>query len=283
MATEPILGTVTTPYEIPADALPDYDKIVTEDDTPVDNIYSEKQQRLLTETLYTSWQGPGEDRPFLAASNVGVFYRLLVPAIVPDAFLSADVQLPEDPWPKQNRSYFIWQYGKPPDVVVEVVSNKEGEELGRKVRIYARIGVPFYVVWDPEQLLGTERLHIFALNAGAYARQASGWFPNINIGLKVWSGTYEEWPNDWLRWYTASGDVLATGAEAKQLAEEYATQVEQHATQAEQHAKQAEQRADQADQRATQAEQELVKVRLRAEKLADMLRSQGLEPPGNGQ
>ena len=92
----------------------------------------------------------------------------------------------------------------------------------------------------------------------------------------MWSGAFEEWPNDWLRWYTASGDVLATGAEAKQLAEEYATQAEQHA-------KQAEQRADQADQRATHAEQELVKARLRAEKLADMLRSQGLEPPGNGQ
>lgn len=32
--------------------------IVTEDDTPVDNIHSEKHQRILSEPLYSSWARP---------------------------------------------------------------------------------------------------------------------------------------------------------------------------------------------------------------------------------
>ena len=51
--------------------MPDIQHLVTEDDTPVDNMPSEKQQRLLTEPLYSSWAGPGAGRPFLAAANVG--------------------------------------------------------------------------------------------------------------------------------------------------------------------------------------------------------------------
>jgi hypothetical protein len=46
----------------PADIAPNIDHIVTEDDAPVDNIFSEKQQRLLTESLYSSWPGPGAER-----------------------------------------------------------------------------------------------------------------------------------------------------------------------------------------------------------------------------
>ena len=40
----------------------DIESLVTEDDTPVDNMPSEKQQRLLTEPLYSSWAGPGAGR-----------------------------------------------------------------------------------------------------------------------------------------------------------------------------------------------------------------------------
>lgn len=63
---------------------PDIAHLITEDDEPVDNLPSEKQQRLLTESLYSSWSGPGAGRTFLACANVGVFYQAKDPAIVPD-------------------------------------------------------------------------------------------------------------------------------------------------------------------------------------------------------
>ena len=108
----------------------DVETLVTEDDTPVDNMPSEKQQRLLTEPLYSSWSGPGSGRMFLAAANVGVFAEPRNPAIVPDMFLSLDVQVHENWWEKAHRSYFVWEFGKAPDLVVEIVSNQKGTRWG---------------------------------------------------------------------------------------------------------------------------------------------------------
>ena len=107
---------------------PDVQDLITEDDSPVDNLFSEKEQRLLTEPLYSSWVGPGEGRPFLASSNVGIFSMVRTPPIVPDMFLSLDVEMPENWWDKSRRSYFIWEFGKPPELVIEIVSNWEGGE-----------------------------------------------------------------------------------------------------------------------------------------------------------
>ena len=70
------------PVSVIAEA-PDVETIVTEDDAPVDNLPSEKQQRLLTEALYSSWAGPGEGRPFLVAANVGIFHMVRRPPLVP--------------------------------------------------------------------------------------------------------------------------------------------------------------------------------------------------------
>jgi len=41
---------------LPVELRPNVDHLVTEDDTPVDNVFSEKQQRLLTEPLYASYR-----------------------------------------------------------------------------------------------------------------------------------------------------------------------------------------------------------------------------------
>src|SRR5713101_1725541 len=51
------------------DLVPNLDELITEDDVPVDSIFAEKQQRLLTEPLYSSWPGPGVGRCFLALAN----------------------------------------------------------------------------------------------------------------------------------------------------------------------------------------------------------------------
>lgn len=96
---------------------PDLSQVVTEDNTPVHNLFSAKQQRLLVESLYTSWQ---PQRPFVADANVGIFSAVSQPAIVPDMFVSLDVEIAEDWFAKKHRSYFIWEFGKAPEVVVEL-------------------------------------------------------------------------------------------------------------------------------------------------------------------
>ena len=56
MSITPVLDLIDDELIIPA---PDVSHLVTEDDTPVDNLFSERQMALLRETLYTSWAGPG--------------------------------------------------------------------------------------------------------------------------------------------------------------------------------------------------------------------------------
>lgn len=198
-------------------ALPDYqtviESLITEDDEPVDDIPSARQQRLLTETLYSSWNGPGAGRTFLAEANIGVFYLMKNPAIVPDALLSLDVEVHPDFRAKEHRSYFLWEFGKPPDVVIEIVSNREGGEDEEKLRKYERMKIGYYVIFDPEQLLSDETLRIFRLEGFSYDRYESTMLPEIHLGLTLWEGEFEGLHSTWLRWTDEQGRIIPTGKE----------------------------------------------------------------------
>ena len=222
----------TAALAVPAPGF-DIESLITEDDEPVDML-SEKQQRLLTGPLYSFWAGPGGGRPFLAAANVGVFPEPRNPAIVPDVFLSLDVQAHENWWDKKHRSYFVWEFGKAPDLVVEIVLNRKGNEIGEKRKRYARMGVGYYVVFDPlRQVMGDE-LRVFRLSGGGYERHGGRlWFPELGLGMTLWEGEFEWVRGRWLRWTDAQGELIPTGKEradqeaaARQAAE---TRVQQEA------------------------------------------------------
>lgn len=59
-------------------------------------------------------------------------------------------------------------FGKPPDVVPEIVSDREGNELGRKLADHARMGVGDSIVYDPRQQLGTALLRAFERRGNHY-------------------------------------------------------------------------------------------------------------------
>jgi Uma2 family endonuclease len=217
----------------------DISHLTIEDDTPVDNFQSEVQQRLLVEPLYSAKVLPS---PFLAAANVGLFYKLKGDPVVPDVLLSLGVQRAEDLSQRRHRSYFVWEFGKVPDVCIEIVSNQEGDELtlsqksqqkGKQVckkDIYAHIGVPYYVVFDPLQQIQGESemngalLRVWTLRAGRYdeltppqgiyAVGQSVWLETVGLGLTLWQGAFEEDVSRlWLRWCHQQGQVIPTGAE----------------------------------------------------------------------
>jgi Uma2 family endonuclease len=210
----------------PEDALA-IENLVTEDDTPADNLFSEKQQHLLTGALYDSWKGPGDGRPFIVAADVGVFRTPNEPPLVPDVFLSLDVRPPADWWAKPGRSYFLWEYGKPPDVVIEVVSNTKGGETDAKLDRYAHIGVPYYVIFDPIEQLQEGILRAYELTStGVYVTRSADFLPGAGLGLKLWRGVFEEREDTWLRWHDASGTLILTGAEGRALEKERADRAE---------------------------------------------------------
>lgn len=74
---------------------PDISHIITEDEAPVDTIFSERQMGLLRDALYASWQEPGETGTFVALANVGLFYAIHQDPDVPDVLVSVDVTLPD--------------------------------------------------------------------------------------------------------------------------------------------------------------------------------------------
>ncbi|MFN7946819.1 MAG: Uma2 family endonuclease [Blastocatellia bacterium] len=245
--------------------------LITEDDEPVDNLPSEKQQRLLTEPLYSSWAGPGAGRTFLAAANVGVFYLLRAPAIVPDVFLSLDVEVPGDWWQKEHRSYFLWEFGKPPDVAIEIVSNTEGHEDGEKKKKYARMKVSYYVIYDPQRQVMPDALTVYRLNGFEYERQTEAQFPELRLGLTLWEGAYEGKHESWLRWADEHGEIILTGKER-------AEQERERAEQERERARQERERADRERQRADETERLLAQERERAARLAELLREMGKDP-----
>jgi Uma2 family endonuclease len=198
---------------LPAECVPCVEDLVIEDGQPVENVFAEKQYRLLTEPLYSSWAGPGEGRPFLVLSNVGLFFSVKHPPLVPDVMLSVDVRLGDDFALKENRSYFTWILGKPPDVVIEFASDLRGGEATHKMGEYARIGVAYYVIFDPANRLKGGVLRSFALNRQHYEPLDPPWFPGVGLGLTLWEGTFEGSRARWLRWCEAGDRPILTGHE----------------------------------------------------------------------
>lgn len=236
---------------------PDIDSLITEDDEPVDNLPSEKQQRLLTEPLYSSWVGPDAGRTFLAAANVGVFYLARRPAIVPDMFLSLDVEIAADWWQKEHRSYFLWEFGKPPELAIEIVSNKEGGEDGEKKQKYARMRVSYYVIYDPLRQIMDDVLTVYRLRDWVYERQEEAQFPLVGLGLTLWEGVFEGKQDTWLRWMDERGELIPTGKERADWQSSLAEQ-----------------------ERAAKEEalRQLEQERQRAARMAELLRQMGQDP-----
>jgi Uma2 family endonuclease len=236
--------------------------LVTEDETPVDNRFSEREQHLLPGILHASWP---QGQPFEALTNVGLFYSLHDHPVVPDFMLSLGVEPRPVSSKKADRSYMTWVYGKPPDLVVEVVSNTEGGELDRKLDIYARVRVTYYVVHDPFLLLGDRELRAYRLMEGRYIEMLSAsWFPEVGLGLTVWEGLLWGVRSRWLRFVDAQGRLLLTAEERAELAEGKAEQAEAKV-------EQAEARVEQAEARVEQAEAEIAR-------LHQKLRELGIEP-----
>lgn len=224
---------------------PDISHLVMEDGEPVDGTFSERQMRLLVDALYDSGV---TSRSFVAQANVGVFYSVHEKGLVPDVFLSLDVTQRQDAFDR-GRSYLIWEYGKAPDVVIEVVSNKIGGEM-EKLEKYSSIGVSFVVIYDPQGHLSNRPLRVWGRHDRGYIEHAHvGWFPDLGLGFTTWTGSFQGLDGTWLRWCNQDGSLLLLGSERAE----------------EERAKAAQERAKTEHERA------------RAERLAARLRELGVE------
>ncbi len=128
---------------------------------------------------------------------------------------------------RARKSWVVWQEGKGPDVVIELLSDSIAEkDKGEKKLIYQnQLRVPEYFGFHP---ISTE-LAGFALRDGIYEPiepDAEGRLLNRQLGLMLtkWEGEYQGVQACWLRWATLEGTLLQTSEEAaeqeRQKAEE---------------------------------------------------------------
>jgi Uma2 family endonuclease len=279
----------------------DISHLVIEDGKPLDNIYSSHQQHLWMQVLHDSDALP---EPFLVVSNVGLFYDPDQDPIVPDTMLSLGVKNGEDYSQKKNRSYFVWEIGKFPEVCIEIVSNKEGDEVNlsrksirknktvSKKERYAQLGIKYYIVYDPLQQLQSEmgdaKAKLWVLSPdGDYPEELSQsihqigdrlWMEEIGLGMTLWFGEYARQNQDWLRWCDAEGNIYLTGAEQARLADRKAALERIRAEEEKLRAESADRRAKQEKLRAEQEKLRAESAETKAKRLADRLRELGLNP-----
>jgi len=149
----------------------------------------------------------------------------------PDVFVVLDVP------PGERRSWVVWEEGKGPDVVIELLSEKTAEQdRGPKKQIYQeqlRVGEYYWFdPFNPDELVG------LGLRRGRYQPMTptdEGYLPCQKLGLLLrrWQGSYAGVGTTWLRWAFTDGSLLPTPEESRALEEQRAEAEKQRADTAE--------------------------------------------------
>jgi Uma2 family endonuclease len=223
----------------PLACLPSSEELPDSDDTPVDNELQDLIPGLLKATLAMAWP---ERMDWFFGVDMGIYHDPDLPPIVPDGFLSLGVERFYDP--NLRPSYVLWEEKKLPILVLEVVSQTYRGEYSTKKAEYARLGILYYVVYNPFRRR-KPRLEVYKLVNNIYEFQDGNpvWLPEISLGIGMEQGTYLGIPREWMYWYNQQGQKLLTPEEDKKLAQQKAQLAEQKAQLAEQKAQLAEQKA----------------------------------------
>lgn len=228
----------------PLQYLPTEEDLPDSDDTPVDNELQNLLPALLRGILSLLW---AERMDWFFGVNMGVYYEVGQPAIVPDGFLSLGVPRRKTNQGRQRGrlSYVIWQEQVVPQLVIEIVSQTPGGEYDNKINKYAQIGVLYYAIYNPDYYRRDKHqsFEVYRLVSGGYVQQFGNpvWMPEIGLGIGCEQGTHDGWPQEWLYWYDENGKKFPAP-------ENMIEQERQRAEQEKQRANQERQRADEAQQ-----------------------------------
>jgi len=218
--------------------LPSTKDLPCSDDTPVDNEEQNLLPNLLLMLLSEIWVARMD---WYFGVDMAVYHTTgvshLVP-VVPDGFLSLDVERRKNGKPR--RSYAVWEEnGVVPKLALEMVSHKPGGEYERKKALYAKLGVLYYVIYNPEfwQRDRRQPFEVYKLSSGTYQLQIGEpyWMPEIGLGIGRCQGEFAGIPREIVTWYGEDGSRHLTLAEREKLrAEQEKLRAEQEKLRAEQ-------------------------------------------------
>lgn len=220
-------------------ALPSTDELPCSDDTPVDNEDENFLPNALLFLLNLIWANRMD---WYFGVDMAVYHTTGVNPrvpVVPDAFLSVGVERKKGG--KSRKSYVVWEENEVvPILTLEIVSHIPRGEYDEKMAIYRKLGVLYYVIYNPEfwQRDQHQPFEVYKLIDGDYQLQIGEpyWMPEVGLGIARYQALISEIQQEALSWYDDQGDRYFT----------------------------AEERAEQEN--------------IRAEKLAEYVRSLGIDP-----
>jgi Uma2 family endonuclease len=242
--------------------LPTAEELPSSDETPVDNQLQNDIPNLLLSLLASIWASRDD---WYFGVDMAIYYNPDEPAIVPDGFLAVGVK--HDTGERGRLSYVLWEeQNMMPLLSLEVISEKYNSEYEDKFTDYQTLGILYYVIYNPlsgrrGRFKNRQRLEVYKLISGKYEllpqEHNRVWLPEIELALGYEQGEHIAWYREWLYWYDASGRRYLTADERAMNAEAIANQERLIANQA----RLAKQEAEQ-----------------KAQRLAEKLRSLGLNP-----
>ncbi|MHC5777368.1 Uma2 family endonuclease [Nostoc sp.] len=202
----------------PLACLPSSEELPDSDDTPVDNELQDLIPGLLKAILAMAW---ADRMDWFFGVDMGIYYHPDFPAIVPDGFLSLGVERFYDE--NLRPSYVLWEERRVPILALEVVSQKYRGEYSTKKQEYAKLGILYYIVYNPTRRRKA-RLEVYKLVNNLYQLQDGNpvWLPEISLGIGMERGTYLGIPREWLYWYNQQGERLFTPEEQVKQAQQRA-------------------------------------------------------------
>lgn len=215
----------------PPSSLPDHTQLPDSDGSIVENFEEHPQSILLTDSLWPVLQQLNPDGQFCVGQDSGIYWRHTDPplrgCLAPDWFYVPGVP------PLLNgqirRSYVLWQELINPLLVVEFVSGDGRAERDRtpnegKFWIYERrIRPAYYAIYefDPGRV---EVYQMVGWNFQPLAANERGRYPIVPLGIElgIREATYLNAHLPWLRCWDARGELLLTGREIAEAAQQRA-------------------------------------------------------------
>jgi Uma2 family endonuclease len=277
--------------QIDRQRLPTSEELPCSDDTPVDNEDQNLLPNLLLFTLELIWRDRAD---WYFGVDMAVYHvtggRPKVP-VVPDGFLSIGVEPTKQRAGGDSRfSYVVWEERDiVPVLVLEMVSLTPGEEYTDKFEIYRKLGVRYYLIYNPEFWRRDKHqpFELYKLVDEQYQLQTQDpyWMPEVGLGIGRCWREYRHRQQEQLAWFDVKGDrylmpdeQAALERQRAAVANQQAAMANQQAAMANQQAAMANQQAEKERQRAEAEREAKEQANQRAERLEALLRSQGLDP-----
>ena len=193
--------------------LPTSDELPDSDDTPVDNEDQNFVPNLLLFLLEYIWKSRDD---WYFGVDMGIYHTTDVNPrvpVIPDGFLSLGVERRKNNGSRS--SYVMWEENyTPPILTLEVVSHTYGDEYEKKLDIYRKLGVKYYVIYNPKfwRRDGHLPFEIYKLVDGNYQLQIGEplWMPEIGLGIGRCVLPSDRFKREVLSWFDERGDRYLT-------------------------------------------------------------------------